>query len=157
MLKDEGIFWASFVVTPANENLFAGLWTSRYLGPNSGTLRMVHGDGEYVSPQTGPLAAFAESDAYNIAAYLASPAGKEFDVVVKDSQSNPTRAADVGKELILSGGDGGATGTRVPAGPRGVLSADHMAWRPAAPRLVCQRVRFDYNRLSRNLRLPRMP
>ncbi len=56
----------------------------------------------YVSPQTGPLAGFAESDAYNIAAFLASPHGENFEVVVKDSQSNPNRAADVAKELILS-------------------------------------------------------
>lgn len=55
----------------------------------------------YVSPQTGPLAGFAESDAYNIAAFLASPAGANFEVVVKDSQSNPNRAAEVAKELIL--------------------------------------------------------
>ncbi len=55
----------------------------------------------YVSPQTGPLAAFAESDGYNIDAFLASEAGKNFEVIVKDSQSNPNRAADVAKELIL--------------------------------------------------------
>ncbi len=30
----------------------------------------------YVSPQTGPLAGFAESDAYNIAAFLASEVGR---------------------------------------------------------------------------------
>ena len=52
----------------------------------------------YVSPQTGPLAGFAESDAYNIAAFLASEAGKNFEVIVKDSQSNPNRAAEVAKE-----------------------------------------------------------
>lgn len=56
----------------------------------------------YVSPQTGPLAGFAESDAYNIAKFLTSPHGGNFEVVVKDSQSNPNRAADVAKELILS-------------------------------------------------------
>eukprot|EP01036_Dinobryon_divergens_P047238 gene47238-63295_t len=56
----------------------------------------------YVSPQTGPLASFGESDAYNIASFLATEAGKNFEVIVKDSQSNPNRAADVAKELILS-------------------------------------------------------
>jgi branched-chain amino acid transport system substrate-binding protein len=56
----------------------------------------------YVSPQTGPLAGFAESDAYNIASFLASEVGKNFDVIVKDSQSNPNRAAEVAKELIVS-------------------------------------------------------
>jgi len=55
----------------------------------------------YVSPQSGPLAAFAESDQYNIDAFLATEAGAEFEVVVKDSQSNPNRAAEVAKELIV--------------------------------------------------------
>ena len=58
----------------------------------------------YVSPQTGPLAGFAESDAYNIARFLATDAGRNFDVIVKDSQSNPTRAAEVAKDLIISDG-----------------------------------------------------
>jgi branched-chain amino acid transport system substrate-binding protein len=55
----------------------------------------------YVSPQTGPLAAFAESDAFNIAAFAGSQAGANFEVRVKDSQSNPTRAAEAAKELIV--------------------------------------------------------
>ncbi|RUZ95759.1 ABC transporter substrate-binding protein, partial [Mesorhizobium sp. M7A.F.Ca.US.001.02.1.1] len=55
----------------------------------------------YVSPQTGPLAGFAESDDYNIKAFLASDAGKNFEVIVKDSQSNPNRAAEVAKSLIV--------------------------------------------------------
>jgi branched-chain amino acid transport system substrate-binding protein len=56
----------------------------------------------YVSPQSGPLAGFAESDAFNIEAFLASDAGANFEVVVKDSQSNPNTAAEVAKELIVS-------------------------------------------------------
>jgi branched-chain amino acid transport system substrate-binding protein len=56
----------------------------------------------YVSPQSGPLAGFAESDAFNIKAFLASEAGANFEVVVKDSQSNPNTAAEVAKELIVS-------------------------------------------------------
>ena len=55
----------------------------------------------YVSPQTGPLASFAESDAFNIQMFLASAAGANFEVIVKDSQSNPNRAAEVTSELIL--------------------------------------------------------
>jgi branched-chain amino acid transport system substrate-binding protein len=55
----------------------------------------------YVSPQTGPLASFAESDGFNIGAFLASPAGANFAVIVKDSQSNPNRAAEVAGELIV--------------------------------------------------------
>lgn len=58
----------------------------------------------YVSPQSGPLAGFAESDAYNIAKFLATEAGRNFEVIVKDSQSNPTRAAEVAKDLIISDG-----------------------------------------------------
>jgi branched-chain amino acid transport system substrate-binding protein len=56
----------------------------------------------YVSPQSGPLAGFAESDDYNINSFLATDAGKNFEVIVKDSQSNPNRAAEVAKELIVS-------------------------------------------------------
>jgi branched-chain amino acid transport system substrate-binding protein len=56
----------------------------------------------YVSPQSGPLAGFAESDDYNIRSFLATEAGKNFEVIVKDSQSNPNRAAEVAKELIVS-------------------------------------------------------
>ena len=56
----------------------------------------------YVTPRTGPLAGFAESDDWNIKTFLASELGREFEVVVKDSQSNPNRAAEVAKELILS-------------------------------------------------------
>ena len=55
----------------------------------------------YVSPQSGPLAGFAESDAYNIEAFLASEVGANFEVIVKDSQSDPNRAAAVAKELIV--------------------------------------------------------
>jgi branched-chain amino acid transport system substrate-binding protein len=55
----------------------------------------------FVTPQSGPLAGFAESDAYNIAAFAATEAGKNFEVIVKDSQSSPNRAAEVAKELIV--------------------------------------------------------
>ena len=55
----------------------------------------------YVSPQSGPLAGFAESDAFNIAQFLATPAGQNFEVIVRDSQSNPDRAAAVARELIV--------------------------------------------------------
>jgi branched-chain amino acid transport system substrate-binding protein len=58
----------------------------------------------YVSPQSGPLAGFAESDAYNIEAFLATSVGANFEVIVKDSQSDPNRAAAVAKELIVDDG-----------------------------------------------------
>lgn len=64
----------------------------------------------YVSPQTGPLAAFGESDAFILDQVRAQVAGgieidgKTYDVeiLVKDSQSNPNRAAEVASDLILS-------------------------------------------------------
>ena len=57
----------------------------------------------YVSPQTGPLAAFAEADKFIIDGFLKATkdAGLTYEVVVKDSQSNPNRAAEVAKELIV--------------------------------------------------------
>ena len=64
----------------------------------------------YVSPQTGPLAAFAEADNFVISNFLNTVKGDvkvgsntlPVEVVVKDSQSNPNRAAEVAKELIIS-------------------------------------------------------
>jgi branched-chain amino acid transport system substrate-binding protein len=57
----------------------------------------------YVSPQTGPLAAFGEADTFVITNFLetAKQMGLDYEVVVKDSQSNPNRAAEVAKELIV--------------------------------------------------------
>jgi branched-chain amino acid transport system substrate-binding protein len=64
----------------------------------------------YVSPQTGPLAAFAEADNFVLAHFANTVRGGlkigndsyPVEVVVKDSQSNPNRAADVARELIVS-------------------------------------------------------
>ena len=64
----------------------------------------------FVSPQTGPLAVFSESDDYILAGINAAFSngltidGRTYgvEVIVKDSQSNPNRAADVAAELILS-------------------------------------------------------
>tara|TARA_R110002020_G_scaffold203246_5_gene406752 strand:- start:623 stop:1903 length:1281 start_codon:yes stop_codon:yes gene_type:complete len=57
----------------------------------------------YVSPQTGPLAGFAEADAFTIEMFnrYAAEQGMDVEVIVKDSQSNPNRAADVAQELII--------------------------------------------------------
>src|SRR4029450_3411237 len=63
----------------------------------------------YVSPLTGPLAAFGEADNFIIANFKeAAKAGIKIgnatvpvEVVVKDSQSNPNRAAEVAKDLIV--------------------------------------------------------
>ena len=63
----------------------------------------------YVSPQTGPLAAFGEADKFVLAnAMMALKAGIQVgssvhpvEIIVKDSQSNPNRAAEVAGDLIL--------------------------------------------------------
>jgi branched-chain amino acid transport system substrate-binding protein len=64
----------------------------------------------YVSPQTGPLAAFSEADNFIIGGFKEATKGGikvgsatvPVEVIVKDSQSNPNRAAEVAKELIVS-------------------------------------------------------
>lgn len=63
----------------------------------------------YVSPQTGPLAIFAEPDAFTLAQVKKAVAdgikvgGSTYpvDIIYKDSQSNSNRAAEVTSELIL--------------------------------------------------------
>lgn len=68
------------------------------------TLRIGH-----VSPRTGPLAGFAEADDYVLSAVQkAFSAGLEnngkawnVEIISKDSQSNPNRAAEVAADLIL--------------------------------------------------------
>ncbi|MDK8871254.1 ABC transporter substrate-binding protein [Paracoccus sp. SSJ] len=56
----------------------------------------------YVSPQTGPLSAFSAADAFMVRQFLAAAPGLgiKAEVIVKDSQSNPNRAAEVARELI---------------------------------------------------------
>lgn len=68
------------------------------------TLRIGH-----VSPRTGPLAGFAEADDYVLSSISqAFSAGLEnngktwnIEIISKDSQSNPNRAAEVAADLIL--------------------------------------------------------
>ena len=63
----------------------------------------------HVSPRTGPLAGFAEADDYVLEAITqAFSAGLEnngktytVEIISKDSQSNPNRAAEVAADLIL--------------------------------------------------------
>ncbi|MEM7752107.1 MAG: ABC transporter substrate-binding protein [Pseudomonadota bacterium] len=63
----------------------------------------------FVTPSTGPLAGFAEADDYILEGLRAQFAGgvmnngKSFniEIIKKDSQSNPNRAAEVAAELIL--------------------------------------------------------
>lgn len=64
----------------------------------------------YVTPQSGSLAAFAEADEFIInqvnellADGIETSAGKvAVEIIVRDSQSNPNRAAEVARELITS-------------------------------------------------------
>jgi branched-chain amino acid transport system substrate-binding protein len=63
----------------------------------------------YVTPQTGPLAAFAEADEFVIqqvtellGGQIETAAGPvNIEIIVRDSQSNPNRAAEVARELIV--------------------------------------------------------
>lgn len=64
----------------------------------------------HVSPRTGPLAAFAEADPFVLAGIDIATGGTvdrngetvAFEIISKDSQSNPNRAAEVAAELLLS-------------------------------------------------------
>ncbi len=55
----------------------------------------------YVSPQSGPLAAFADADNFILSNFAQAAVAENFEVIVKDSQSNPNRAAEVAQELII--------------------------------------------------------
>lgn len=63
----------------------------------------------YVSPKTGPLAGFAEADDYIVGGINKAFAGGlqnngkswAVEIIVRDSQSNPNRAAEVASQLIL--------------------------------------------------------
>ena len=62
----------------------------------------------FVSPQTGPLASFASADKYVVEqvqkalanGFKAGGSTRKIEIVVKDTQSNSTRATAVTKELI---------------------------------------------------------
>src|ERR1700738_3398080 len=64
----------------------------------------------YVSPQTGPLAGFGETDAFVVGGIRKAVGsglplrGQTFplEILVRDSQSDPNRAAEVASRLILS-------------------------------------------------------
>jgi branched-chain amino acid transport system substrate-binding protein len=63
----------------------------------------------YVSPRTGPLASFADADAYILDGVKGAVkdglkiGGQTYgiEIVARDSQSNPNRAAEVAKDLIV--------------------------------------------------------
>ena len=61
----------------------------------------------FVSPQTGPIAGFGEADGYILEGVKKAFVGLQnngksvaVEIIVKDSQSNPNRAAEVATELI---------------------------------------------------------
>jgi branched-chain amino acid transport system substrate-binding protein len=64
----------------------------------------------YVSPQTGALASFALADNFVVKrvgealskGITAGGKSRKIEIVVKDSQSSPTRAAELARELILN-------------------------------------------------------
>ncbi|MEX0627816.1 MAG: ABC transporter substrate-binding protein, partial [Cucumibacter sp.] len=66
----------------------------------------------YVSPQSGPLAAFAEADNFIVStmtqligAGIETAGGTmPVEILVRDSQSNPNLAADVTRDLIVDDG-----------------------------------------------------
>lgn len=63
----------------------------------------------YVSPATGPLAGFAEADGYIVdgirkvfsGGLMNNGKAWDVEILVRDSQSNPNRAAEVASQLIL--------------------------------------------------------
>ena len=59
----------------------------------------------YVSPQTGPLAPFAAADEFVLGAAREAfrKLGLPVEILVRDSQSNPNRAATVAGELVNAG------------------------------------------------------
>jgi branched-chain amino acid transport system substrate-binding protein len=73
-------------------------------GSSSGALKI-----GYVSPQTGPLAGFGQADEFVVeqirdalkGGLTAGGKKTSVQIVVKDSQSNPNRAADVARQLIF--------------------------------------------------------
>jgi branched-chain amino acid transport system substrate-binding protein len=87
----------------------AGALASGLVGPRAlaqGARKIKLG---YVSPQTGPLAAFGESDKFVLAGInealksglKTGGATHPVEIIVKDSQSNPNRAGEVAADLIL--------------------------------------------------------
>lgn len=105
-LRSVGIFASLAVVTGSLVGCSAAL------GGNTATGDVIKIG--YVTPQTGPLAAFGEADSYvldQMAAYykdngvtLADGSKHSVEIISKDTQSDSKRAADVASDLILKDG-----------------------------------------------------
>ena len=86
-----------------------GSFGTRFMSAGSSSGTIVVG---FVSPQTGDLADFATSNTFAVNKIRQTPSfskglrigGKTYDVqiIVKDSQSDPSRASEVARQLILS-------------------------------------------------------
>lgn len=75
-------------------------------GPQSSNARRPIKIG-YVSPQTGPLAGFGAADAFilkGMPELMSQKLGRPVEILVKDSQSDPNRAASLAADLILKDG-----------------------------------------------------
>lgn len=105
MTKPNGLTRRSFIKTGAAAALATpAILTITRAYAQTPTLKI-----GYVSPKTGPLAGFAEADDYIVDGINKAFAGglqnngKSWgvEIIVKDSQSNPNRAAEVASQLIL--------------------------------------------------------
>ena len=89
----------------------------------------------FVSPQSGPLSIFAEPDQFAIDQVMKATGGQievggktyAIEFVVKDSQSNPNRAAEVANELINSDQVNLLLATATPETTNPVASAAELA------------------------------
>lgn len=76
----------------------------------------------FVTPQTGPLAIFSESDKFTLAQFqkqigdglMINGSKHPFEFIVKDNQSSSNRASTVAQELILKDEVDIITGTSTP-------------------------------------------
>lgn len=85
----------------ASASLFApALISSRAASAQGGSIKV-----GLVTPKTGPLAFFGAPDEFILSQFASALAegagGRPIEVIVKDSQSNPNRAAEVTADLIL--------------------------------------------------------
>jgi branched-chain amino acid transport system substrate-binding protein len=58
----------------------------------------------YVTPRSGPLAAFGEADTFVVAA-MSAALGANVEIIDKDAESDPAKAGEVTQELISEGVD----------------------------------------------------
>jgi branched-chain amino acid transport system substrate-binding protein len=104
MLKRRGVSRRTFVTTSAAVLAMPAVLRHSRAFAADPVIRIGH-----VSPRTGPIAGFAEADPYILGELEKLFAGGieangkkvKVEIIAKDSQSNPNRAAEVASELIL--------------------------------------------------------